>query len=161
MTVRRRVARLRNVVRRPSDAALFLRMLGRAAALPVLKRRMPLPRLVETARPASRTDARPETVIALARWVYRVPGFRDNCLEKSLLTYRYLPAGEHSYRLMLGVRRNEGDEAPGHAWLTIDGAPVHDSREALADLVPILVFDGEGRRQEVSGAGPAANGESG
>jgi hypothetical protein len=159
MTVRRRAARLRNVVRRPSDAALFVRMLGWAAALPVLKRRMSLPRLVETARPAARTDARPETVIALARWVYRLPGLRDNCLEKSLLTYRYLPEANSSYRLVLGVRPNEAAGAPGHAWLTIDGAPVHDAPETLADLVPILVFDGEGRRQPVSGASPS-NGES-
>lgn len=158
MTVRRRVARLRNVVRRPSDAALFVRMLGWAAALPVLKRRMPLSRLVETARPAGRTDARPETVIALARWVYRVPGLRDNCLEKSLLTYRYLPEADSSYRLVLGVRRSDAGGPPGHAWLTIDGTPVHDTPEALADLVPILVFDGKGRREPVSGASPA-NGE--
>jgi hypothetical protein len=160
MTVRRRATRLRSVVRRPSDAALFIRMLGWVAALPILKRRMPLPRLVESARPAARTDARPETVIALARWVYRVPGLRDNCLEKSLLTYRYLPQANSSYRLVLGVRKRDADGPPGHAWLTIDDTPVHDTPEALADLVPILVFDGQGRREQASGVSPA-NGEGG
>jgi len=155
-----RIARFRNVVQRPSDAALFVRMLGWAAVLPILKRRMALPRLVETARPASRAHARPETVIALARWVYRVPGFTDNCLEKSILTYRYLPAGPNSYKLVLGVRRAESEGPPGHAWLTIDGEPVHDTAEALADLVPIVVFDGEGRREPASGA-PAAESNHG
>jgi hypothetical protein len=159
VTLGRRVARVRNVVRKPGDVVLFARMVGWAAALPVLKRRMPLPRLVETARPEARTSARPETVIALARWVYRIPGFRDNCLEKSLLTYRYLPAGPNEYRLVLGVRRAEAEGPPGHAWLTIDGRPVHDSPETLVDLVPILAFDEEGRREDVSG--PAAHGPGG
>jgi len=154
VTLRRRVARVRNVVRRPGDVVLFARMVGWAAALPVLKRRMSLPRLVETARPVSRTSARPETVVALARWVYRIPGFRDNCLEKSLLTYRYLPAGPNAYRLVLGVRRSKAEGPPGHAWLTIDGEPVHDSPATLADLVPIVVFDGEGHREEPSVSTP-------
>lgn len=135
-------------------------MVSWAAALPVLKRRMSVTRLVETARPQGRTSARPETVIALARWVYRIPGFRDNCLEKSLVTYRYLPTGPNEYRLVLGVRRAEGEGPPGHAWLTIDGRPVHDAPGALADLVPILSFDEEGRREDVSGSA-SSHGPSG
>ena len=55
---------------------------------------------------------------------------------------------------MLGVRGSEAEGVPGHAWLTIDGAPVHDSPETLADLVPIVVFDDEGRREETSGPAP-------
>ena len=158
MTARKRVARVRNVVRGPAEVVLFARMLGWAAALPVLKRRMPLPKLVETAVPEERAGAgrRPETVIALSRWVYRIPGFRDNCLEKSLLTYRYLPAEAGRYLLVLGVRTSEGDGPPGHAWLTIDGVPVHDTDESLADLVPILAFDSTGRREEVGSARTAA-----
>lgn len=159
MSVRKRAARFRNVVRSPADVVLFARMLGWAAALPFLKRRMPLPKLVETAAPEARANAtrRPETVIAFSRWVYRIPGFRDNCLEKSLLTYRYLPSSGNPYRLVLGVRSGESDGPPGHAWLTIDGVPVHDTEESLADLVPILAFDSAGRREEIGSAGgPAA-----
>ncbi|MEO8290944.1 MAG: lasso peptide biosynthesis B2 protein [Gaiellaceae bacterium] len=156
----RRAARFRNVVRSPADAVLFVRMLGWAAALPLLKRRLPLPRLVEAALPHTRPDAEPsaQTVIALARWVYRIPGFRDNCLEKSVLTYRYLPADGGQYRLVLGVRGSEADGPPGHAWLTIDGIPVHDSPESLADLVPIVAFDSGGRREELASVEPAAAG---
>jgi hypothetical protein len=130
-------------------------MLGWAAALPLLKRRMALPKLVETAVPEVRADAdrRPETVIAFSRWVYRIPGFRDNCLEKSLLTYRYLPADGGRYRLVLGVRASEAEGPPGHAWLTIDGVPVHDTSESLADLVPILAFDSAGRREAPESGG--------
>ena len=64
-----------------------------------------------------------------------------------------------AYRLVLGVRRSEAEGALGHAWLTIDGAPVHDSPETLADLVPIVVFDGEGRREETSGPAPTQGGQ--
>jgi transglutaminase superfamily protein len=116
---------------------------------------MPLPRLVEVAVPEERVEGtrRPETVIAFSRWVYRIPGFRDNCLEKSLLTYRYLPADGGRYRLVLGVRGSDAEGPPGHAWLTIDGVPVHDNDESLADLVPIVAFDSAGRREEVDSAG--------
>jgi hypothetical protein len=133
-------------------------MLGWAAALPLLKRRMALPKLVEIAVPEVRADAdrRPETVIAFSRWVYRIPGFRDNCLEKSLLTYRYLPADGGRYRLVLGVRASKAEGPPGHAWLTIDGDPVHDTSESLADLVPILAFDSAGRRETPESGGRTA-----
>lgn len=158
MSIQRRAARVRNVVRSPADVLLFARMLGWAVALPILKRRMPLPKLVQTAVPDARADVerRPETVIAFSRWVYRIPGFRDNCLEKSLLTYRYLPADGGRYRLVLGVRASEAEGPPGHAWLTIDGVPVHDSSESLAGLVPILAFDSAGRREEVGSGGRTA-----
>jgi hypothetical protein len=160
VTARRRAARVRNVIRRPADVVLFARMLGWAAALPVLKRRMPLPKLVETAVPDERAGParRPETVVALSRWVYRIPFLRDNCLEKSLLTYRYLPADPGRYLLVLGVRTSDAEGSPGHAWLTIDGDPVHDTAEALADLVPILAFDSAGRREEIDSVGRSAPG---
>jgi Transglutaminase-like superfamily len=161
---RSRLARLKNVVRSPADALLFVRMIGWAAALPVLKRRLPLPRLVEAALPRERPQSipHPKTVIAFARWVYRIPGFQDNCLEKSLLTYRYLPADGGRYRLVLGVRASDADGPPGHAWLTIEGVPVHDSPESLADLVPIVAFDSAGRREAVGSAGtPAARAPDG
>lgn len=158
MSIQRRTARVRNVVRSPADVLLFARMLGWAAALPLLKRRMALPKLVEIAVPEVRADAdrRPETVIAFSRWVYRIPGFRDNCLEKSLLTYRYLPADGGRYRLVLGVRASKAEGPPGHAWLTIDGDPVHDTSESLADLVPILAFDSAGRRETPESGGRTA-----
>jgi hypothetical protein len=158
LSIQRRTARVRNVVRSPADVLLFARMLGWAAALPLLKRRMALPKLVEIAVPEVRADAdrRPETVIAFSRWVYRIPGFRDNCLEKSLLTYRYLPADGGRYRLVLGVRASKAEGPPGHAWLTIDGVPVHDTSESLADLVPILAFDSAGRRETPESGGRTA-----
>ena len=154
MNVKRRAARLRSVVRSPSDAWLLARMLGWAATLPVAKRRIPLIDLVQRAAPA-RNDhpaRNAELAITLARWVYRVPVFRDNCLEKSLLTFHYLPTGERGYRLVLGFRGLDRKAPPGHAWLTVDGVPVHDTPESLADLTPLVSFDESGRRLDPSGS---------
>ena len=164
MNVKRRAARFRSVVRSPSDAWLLARMLGWAATLPVAKRRVPLIDLVERAAPA-RNDhpaRNAELAIALARWVYRVPVFRDNCLEKSLLTFHYLPTGERGYRLVLGFRGFDRKAPPGHAWLTVDGVPVHDTTESLADLTPLVSFDESGRRLDPSDSeGMPALGASG
>jgi Transglutaminase-like superfamily len=148
-----RVRRARRVIRRPADAWLFARMVAWAALLPLVKRRVSLVRLVEAAAPARHnpTTASADTVIALSRWVYRLPLLRDNCLEKSLLTYRYLPPdGGGRYRLVLGFRGTESDAPPGHAWLTVDDVPVHDTDATLMDLVPVLAFDGTGRREDLA-----------
>jgi Transglutaminase-like superfamily len=154
MSVSNRVARFRSVVRSPADLWLLARMLGWATALPVAKRRVPLIELVERAAP-SRND-RParnaELAVALARWVYRIPLFHDNCLEKSLLTFHYLPADERGYRLVLGYRGTGRVAPPGHAWLTVDGTPVHDTPQSLADLTPLVSFDETGRRLDPSGS---------
>ena len=95
--------------------------------------------------------------------MYRIPVFRDNCLEKSLLTFHYLPPGERGgYRLVLGFRGLDRKAPPGHAWLTVDGVPVHDTPESLADLTPLVSFDESGRRLDPSGSeGMAALGASG
>jgi hypothetical protein len=164
MVVRQKLLRARNVARSPADVWLFARMLGWAAALPVLKRRVPLVTLVETAAPANNSHpARdPETAIALARWVYKIPALRDNCLEKSLLTYHFLPAARSDYSLVLGFRGVGGTAPPGHAWLVVGGQPVHDTWESLADLTPVVAFDAHGRRQDPSeGASRAPGGAQG
>jgi hypothetical protein len=154
MSISNRVTRFRSVVRSPADLWLLARMLCWATALPVAKRRVPLIELVERAAPSrNEHPARnAELAVALARWVYRIPVFRDNCLEKSLLTFHYLPAGERGYRLVLGFRSTARDAPPGHAWLTVDGIPVHDTPRSLAGLTPLVSFDESGRRLDPSGS---------
>jgi hypothetical protein len=154
MSISKRITRFRSVVRSPADLWLLARMLGWATALPVAKRRVPLIDLVERAAPSrNEHPARnAELAVALARWVYRIPVFRDNCLEKSLLTFHYLPAGERGYRLVLGFRGTARDAPPGHAWLTVDGIPVHDTLQSLAGLTPLVSFDESGRRLDPSGS---------
>jgi len=141
---------------------LAIRMLSWAALLPALKRIVPLPRLVATMVPSKRhapDERRSAVVVTLARWAYKTGALRDNCLERSLITYRYLPAGHEDSRLVLGVRK--GDEGPpGHAWLTIRGEAVHDTESTLENLIPVVAFDLEGRRcpvpDSVTPAPPAA-----
>jgi len=154
MSVRDPVTRFRSVVRGPADLWLLARMLGWATALPVAKRRVPLIDLVERAAPSrNEHPARnAELAVALARWVYRIPLFRDNCLEKSLLTFHYLPVGERGYRLVLGYRGATQSAPPGHAWLMVDGVPVHDTPQSLADLTPLVSFDESGHRLDPSGS---------
>ena len=143
-----RFARVRAVVSGPGDLWVSSRMAAWAVVLPVLKRVMPLPRLVGVMAPGRRHAAdehRLALVVTVARWLYRTRALRDNCLERSLITYRFLPSGDKDSRLVLGIRRGE-DGPPGHAWLTLRGEPVHDSAATLDGLVPVVAFDLDGRR---------------
>jgi Transglutaminase-like superfamily len=157
-----RVSRVRSVVSGPGELLLSGRMLLWAGVLPVLKRVLPLPRLVALMAPRHRggsDEQRLQAVVTLARWMYRTRALRENCLERSLITYRYLPAVAEDSRLILGVRRGD-DGPPGHAWLTLGGLPVHDSQATLEGLVPIVAFDLEGRRcplPEAASAAPPAS----
>jgi hypothetical protein len=150
-----RLSRARSVISGPSEAMLSVRMLAWASVLPLLKRSLPLPRLVALMvpkrRPPGPDPTREQAVVTLARWVYKTRAIRDNCLERSLITYRYLPSGDEDSRLVLGVRKGD-DGPPGHAWLTLHGVAVHDSQATLDDLVPIVAFDLEGRRRAVPGS---------
>jgi len=157
-----RVSRLRTVVSGPGELWLAFRMLLWAAVLPLLKRIMPLPRLVALMAPRHRRapdERRSAVVVTLARWAYKTGALRDNCLERSLITYRYLPAGNADSHLVLGVRKGD-DGPPGHAWLTVRGEAVHDTEATLENLVPIVAFDLEGRRcpvpESITPAPPAA-----
>lgn len=146
----------------PGELLLAARMLFWAALLPVLKRILPLPRLVALMAPRHRRapdERRAAAVVTLSRWLYETGALRDNCLERSLITYRYLPDGNEDSRLVLGVRKGD-DGPPGHAWLTLRGEAVHDTDETLARLVPVVAFDLDGNRCPVpdglSSAPPAA-----
>jgi transglutaminase superfamily protein len=157
-----RLSRVRSVISGPGELLLAFRMLFWAALLPALKRMLPLPRLVALMAPSHRhrpAEERSDTVVTLARWTYRTGALRDNCLERSLLTYRYLPAGNENSWLVLGVRRGE-DGPPGHAWMIVRGVAVHDTDATLNGLVPVLAFDLDGNRcpvpKGVSPAPPAA-----
>ncbi len=127
------------------DYVLAARMLPWALALPLLKYVLPLHRLVPLMW--RRAGKRPHTeqelarVVAVVRALYRRPRLtrRDNCLEKSLLTYRFLSAGGGEAGLVVGVHRAVGP-SDGHVWATLDGQPVHDGEDTLAEYVPVTAF---------------------
>ena len=165
MSVRRRVDRVRSVVRSPSDVWLLARMLGWATTLPVAKRRVPAHR-ARRARGAG--EQRPPGPERGARHRARPLGLPDSRLPRQLSREEPpdlpLPTARRAggYRLVLGFRGLDSKAPPGHAWLTVNGVPVHDTAESLADLTPLVSFDESGRRLDPSGSvGMSALGASG
>ena len=141
----RRTARgLALAVRAPSDAWLVARMLAWRTVLPPLKYLLPLPRLVQfiEARPAGgeRRPEREERIAELAKRVFNGGTSDDDCLELSLVTYRYLAVSGAHPRLVIGIRR-DGRPASGHAWVTVDEMPVHDSPSRLTEFESLLTFE--------------------
>jgi hypothetical protein len=150
----RHLARLRALVATRADAALLARMLAWWVALPLLKRATPLPRLVRFAQLDPRRTARDleleAKVAALADWLFkaRPRPTRDNCLERSLVAYRFLGRLGAEPQLVVGVGEKE-EATVGHVWVIVDGRPVHDQPETLDAYEAIVVFGSDGRRSEL------------
>ena len=149
----RRVARVvRSSVSSPGDVFELVSMAAWATLLPILKRLLPLPKLARLVWTPPRTHRRDleneRRVAALARRLYRsrLVTRDDNCLERSLLTYRFLSRLNADPRLVAGVRRGE-EGVLGHVWVTLDGEPVGESRITLGEYAPIAVFGAGGARE--------------
>jgi hypothetical protein len=135
-------------LRSPAGAWLLARMLAWRLALPLLKRLMPLPRLVRIAAGRRRTSSfTPDQVVSVSHRLFRerLPESSD-CLERSLLTYRFLLQAGAAPELVCGVQRS-GEEVLGHAWVLVGGAPVDEAPEALARYAPVVAFDASGSRR--------------
>ena len=139
-------------MRSPSHLWLVCRMAAWASVLPVLKVLLPLPRLVRlfATRPRTRqrNPRRENRVVRSAARLYRsrLVSKSDNCLERSLVTYRYLTRLNADPRLVVGMGKR--DEVIGHVWVLVDGKPVHDDEASLHDLVPVVDFGPDGQRVE-------------
>ena len=97
-----------------------------------------------------------QRIVDLAARLTRLrPGRRSNCLERSLLAYRFLSGAGADPHLVLGVGRSEG-RVVGHAWITLDDAPVLESSEALDELAPVAVFGSHGTRLMTTDGAPVA-----
>jgi hypothetical protein len=124
-------------------------MVSWSLVLPMLKFALPLPRLVSmmsSRRRNARDPAREARVAELVRLLYRARALTgsDNCLERSLIAYRYLGAAGADPIVVVGMR--PGESVEGHVWLTVDGAPVVDAAGALEAFVPVVRFDASGKR---------------
>jgi hypothetical protein len=143
---------MKNLRLSPREVWLLLRMAGWAPLLPILKFALPLPRLVRllAAKPRrSDRDVEAERRIArLAAVVYRSRGVgvRDNCLERSLVAYRFLGRANAHPELVVGMRTDEGGVI-GHVWVTVDGKAVHDPPGRLAKMSQMMSFDAAGELQ--------------
>lgn len=135
--------------RRPRGAAewwLVLRIGGLRVALPLLKRALPVPRLVRllaAPRSAVRDPARERLVLAVAGRLWRrSPG---PCLERSLAVYRELGRAGSSPLLVLAMGRHAG-EMVGHTWVEIDGRPVLEGADPRERFEAVVAFDATGSR---------------
>ena len=135
----------------PADAALFGRMFAWRLCLPGLKYALPLPRLARLmsarARDDRRRPGRERRILALTQRLYEPNALLaadDDCLERSLLTYRYLAREGADPRLVVGIREASGEGARGHVWVMVDGRPVTDTEELIDSFAPIVSFGAAG-----------------
>ena len=147
----RRARVLKDSIRSPGDFWLAIRMVGWRIVLPVLKRALPLPRLARLmwAPPSGkqREPGREEQIATLARGLSgrRERARFDNCLERSLVAYRYLSRAGAEPELVVGVARNEDDGGVrGHAWIRLDGRPFHEPARSLDGFDELTAFGHDG-----------------
>jgi hypothetical protein len=150
---RRWIARARRVaseLARPGDMWLGVRILGWVGFVRIAKYAMPLGTLVRivspTPRPGLRDRHRERRIALFAGWAGRLirPGTRGNCLERSLVSYRYLLRAHADPRLVIGFRRGE-EGVLGHAWVLVDGQALSDSPGTIAEYEVAMSFDSSGR----------------
>jgi hypothetical protein len=130
---------------------LALRLLAWRMALPHLKRVVPLAALVRLMWPRRRSVERNrKREQRIAAGVDRVFGrddrrSKENCLERSLLVYRFLAQAGADPQLVWGVRKND-DKLMGHAWVVLDGRPLARPDERLDSFTPITTYGPKGHR---------------
>jgi hypothetical protein len=134
----RRLRVLRGSIRSPGDAWLAGRMALWRLTLPLLKWIVPLPRLARLMWAAGaqreRDPAREEKIATLVEAISGRRGGRtlDNCLERSLVAYRFLSRAGAEPELVVGVSRDE--PVRGHVWVRLDGEPVRDSVDEFEEV---------------------------
>jgi hypothetical protein len=122
-------------------------MLAWRLALPLLKRALPLQRLVQlAATPRRRHRFAPAQVVAASHRLFGARGqASSDCLERSVLTYRFLAEAGVEPQLICGLQ-HAGEGVVGHAWVVLGDAPVDESPDALAGYSTLLAFDASGAR---------------
>jgi Transglutaminase-like superfamily len=145
----RRLQSIRWHVRTRSDAWLAVRMLGWRVLLPVLKRAVALERLAPAMRGRLGGGGDEERVVRLASWIYgsRPVAGGKNCLERSLVLYRYLSELNPETRLVIGFR-DGGAGVEGHAWVTVGERSLGAGTDARRTFAPAVSYGPEGRTVE-------------
>ena len=148
----------RRVLGMRGERLLVVRALAWRLVLPFLKRTLAIDRLVALMRahaPAQRRlPNRPERIAQIAALVCRPRLLRsqDNCLERSLIAYRYLFAIGAGPELVIGIRRADGGIA-GHAWLALEGRPVGEPADMVQKFTEVISFTGAGTLRRVRQVG--------
>lgn len=120
-------------------------MLGWRLVLPALKWRFPLPRLVRlmwwSGEPDAPSVERNERIAALVGALSGPAEIRalDNCLERSLIAYRYLSKAGAEPELVVGFSRSSG-EVGAHAWVYLEGQALPGHEEPLDEFEAAIRF---------------------
>lgn len=136
-----------------SGTLLALRMAGWRVALPVLKHRMSLDRLVRLSaspRTRQRDHEREALVIRIGARLWSSAS--GPCLERSLAIHRQLGLGGAEPSLSIGAARDDR-AIVAHAWVTLDGVVVLEPDGGQDDYGVVVRFDSHGRRIESVGRG--------
>jgi transglutaminase superfamily protein len=145
--LRSRARVLASLLASPRDTWLAARAFGWLCVLPVLKRTLALERLVRlmwlSPRTASRDSSREQRTTRIIARLSRTSG--GNCLERSLVLYRYLARANADPHLVVGMAKP--DEYLGHVWVTVHGQPLLETPESLGSYTEIVSF-GHGGAQE-------------
>ena len=133
----------------PADVLLAARIMTWACLLPILKQIVPIRPLVKLVWRAPRLEpeaTRESRVITFARWACRLTRWKSggNCLERSLIAYRFLLEGGAAPTLVIGMGRGQHEEIVGHAWVVLHGLPAGESAASVREYVPALVFGPDG-----------------
>jgi hypothetical protein len=124
----------------------MVRMVGWRMLLPGLKRVLPLDMLARWMRGRPGPGYGDEQVIRLASWVYgsRPVTGGDNCLERSLLLYRYMSVANPDARLVVGFRTG-GRAVEGHAWVAIGDRAMAADTDRGGAFTPTVSFGRDGK----------------
>lgn len=141
-----RLRSLANLARSPADSWLAARMVGWITVLPLLKRTLPLPQLVQlmwlAPRGSDRHRERERRTTRVVAQLSRASG--GNCLERSLILYRYLARAGARPRLVVGMAKP--DQYLGHVWVTVDDHPLLETSETLREYREITAFGEQGQK---------------
>jgi Transglutaminase-like superfamily len=123
----------RFALREPGAALTVLRMAAWVAAVSLLLKRMPLPRVLNLVEPRRRrTGAKldaEQTQARLARLLDALLAtdflcFTPTCWKRAPVLHRFLSLEGIETRLLFGVRRDSAGKLGGHAWLEAGGEPL-------------------------------------
>lgn len=129
---------MKDLVRQASGPLYTTRTLLFAAAVPLLLRFVPLPRLggwLEPERPGEPSDPRFEAAQTLVRRIDALlrrgrPLVRSGCLVRSLTLYRFLRHAGFEVSLVFGMGRVDGEEDfTGHCWIEMGGRALVEKRD--------------------------------
>ena len=87
-------------------------------------------------RGVARDPGREQRTIRVVSRLSRTSG--GNCLERSLVLYRYLARANADPRLVVGMAKP--DEYLGHVWVTVDGRSLLETSETLRGYTEVVMF---------------------